>query len=303
MQEWLQSLPEWTRYTLIKTENSSITVASIFLFVFLIILLFVLTKLFQKFIENRILTRTKADLGARRAISSIIYYIILFVGIIVIVQNTAIDLSGFSMLAGAIGIGVGFGLQNIVSNFIAGIIILFERPIKIGDRIEVNKIEGDVTHIGARSTHVLSNNNITIIVPNSKFITESVVNWTAQNRLVRFCIPVTVANGADARLVEQLLIDVAKENSDVVKNPEPGVRLMRFSDHGLDFELRAWSTTLVHRKSRLFSALNFGIYDKFNKHGIEFPNSQHDIYIKTPKNLSELTAMLSLKENEGEGGS
>lgn len=281
MQEWLQSLPEWTRYTLIKTDNSSITVASIFLFVFLIVLLFVVTKLFQKFVENRILIRTKADLGARRAISSIIYYVVLFIGILVIVQNTAIDLSGFSMLAGAIGIGVGFGLQNIVSNFIAGIIILFERPIKIGDRIEVNKIEGDVTHIGARSTHVLSNNNITIIVPNSKFITESVINWTAHDRMVRFCIPVTVANGSDARLVEKLLIEVAQENPDVVKNPEPGVRLMRFSDRGLDFELRAWSTSLVHRKGRLFSALNFAIYDKFNEQGIEFPNSQHDVYIRS----------------------
>ncbi len=140
-------------------------------------------------------------------------YLMLLIGLLVIVQTAGIDLTTFNVLAGAVGIGVGFGLQNVVSNFIAGIIIMFERPIKIGDRIVVGGVEGNVVEIGARGTTVLNNDNISVIVPNSKFITEDVINWKYNDDKVRFRMPVGVAYGSDARLVERVLLELAPVRS------------------------------------------------------------------------------------------
>jgi small-conductance mechanosensitive channel len=198
-----------------------------------------------------------------------------------IFQTVGVNLTTFNVLAGAVGIGIGFGLQTVASNFISGLIILFERPIKVGDRIEVGNIIGDVIRIGARSSIVQTNDNIAIIVPNLKFITENVVNWKYTGEKIRFAIPVSVAYGSDARLVEKLLQEVARENPDVMKDPEPVVRFMEFGDNGLNFELRPWSTTLIHRRGRLVSGLNFAIYDKFTEHGIEFPFPQRDLHIRS----------------------
>ncbi len=127
---------------------------------------------------------------------------------------------------------------------------------------------------------MVTNDNITIIVPNAKFITENVVNWSHNDRKVRFRIPVSVAYGSDIQLVERLLLEAAKECQDVLENPAPGVRLMAFGDSGLDFELRAWSTTLIHRRGLLTSSVNLVIYRKFTEHGIEIPSPRRDLYIR-----------------------
>jgi small-conductance mechanosensitive channel len=171
-------------------------------------------------------------------------------------------------------------VQNIVNNFISGIIILFERPIKVGDRIVVGEVEGDVVHIGGRSTTVVTNDNITIIVPNAKFITENVINWSHSDRKVRFRIPVTVAYGSDVPLVQRLLLEAAAECPDVLTEPPPGVRLMEFGANGLNFELRAWSTNLIQRGGLFVSNLNLLIYWKFTEHGIEIPYPRRDLRIR-----------------------
>jgi small-conductance mechanosensitive channel len=127
----------------------------------------------------------------------------------------------------------------------------------------------------------VTNDNIAIIVPNSKVVTENVVNWSYTNATVRFKIPVTVGSGSDIRLVEKLLLEVAKENPDVLADPEPGVRFLEFGNSGLRFELRAWSRSLVHRKGKLISSLNFAIHDKFRQHEIEIPYPQMDLRIRS----------------------
>ncbi len=157
---------------------------------------------------------------------------------------------------------------------------MFERPIKVGDRIEVDGVEGDVLEIGARSTVVLTNDNIAIIVPNSKFITENVVNWKCNHGKARFRIPVGVAYGTDVKLVEKVLLEVAKSREDVMENPPLVVRLMNFGNSALEFELRVWSETQVHRKGALTSAVNFAICEKFREHGIEIPFPQRDLHIR-----------------------
>ncbi|MBN2337408.1 MAG: mechanosensitive ion channel family protein [Acidobacteria bacterium] len=266
---------------LVKTGSTQLTLWSIlYLIVLFFILLFVAKKV-RFWLANRILVRSNLDPGVRESVGSIARYLIIVIGFFVILQTAGIDLTALSILAGAVGIGVGFGLQNIANNFISGLIILFERPIKAGDRIEVGKVEGEVISIGARATTVVTNDNISVIVPNSSFISQDVVNWSYTDRKVRFKIGLSVAYGSDPRLVERLLLEVAGENPDVLGEPEPGVRFLEFGDNGLHFELRAWSTSLLHKKGKLISDLNFGIHEKFAAHGIEFPFPQRDIHVRT----------------------
>ena len=261
----------------IRLGAARLTLWSILYLIVLVIVLFYLAGKLRVWVVEQFLSRTGLDDGARHATGAIIRYAVIAVGFVVILQTAGIDLTAFNVLAGAVGIGLGFGLQNIVTNFISGLIILFERPIKVGDRIVVENIEGDVTRIGSRSTTVVTNDNITIIVPNSKFITENVVNWSHNDRKVRFRIPVPVSYGSDVQLVERLLLEVAADNPDVLEKPPPAVRLMEFGDSGLNFELRAWSTTLIHRWGLLTSNLNYAIYRKFTENGIEIPFPRRDI--------------------------
>jgi small-conductance mechanosensitive channel len=261
--------------------DADVTLLSILWFIVFITILFFAARILRKHVIGRLLHKTRLDIGIQHAITTITTYIIILIGFIILLQTAGIDLTTLNVLIGAMGIGVGFGLQNIANNFISGLIILLERPIKIGDRIEVGNIEGDVVKIGGRSTTVLTNDNISVIVPNSKFILENVVNWSHNERTVRFRIPVSVAYGSDILLVEKSLLEVAKDNPDVLDNPEPAVRFLEFGDSGLLFELRAWTMTLVHKKGKLISALNFAIYDKFKENNIEIPFPQRDIHIRS----------------------
>ncbi len=283
LRTWFEHLKNYINVPLLNLGSNQITIQTIISLIVFSILLFYLTGKLRKIIVEKLLIKTKMDIGAQQATGSIIRYFFLVVGFIIILQTMGIDLTALNVLAGAVGIGLGFGLQNIVNNFISGIIILFERPIKVGDRIEVGNVEGDVVRVGGRSTEVVTNDNISIIVPNSKFITENIINWSHNDRKVRFRIPVSVAYGSDVHLVKRLLLEVAEEVPDVLDDPVPGVRLMEFGESGLKFELRAWSTTLIHRKGLLISNINFGILDKFNKHGIEIPFPQRDLRIRDDK--------------------
>jgi small-conductance mechanosensitive channel len=250
-------------------------------FVVLLLLLFYLAGRLRRWLVEKALVKTRLEIGARQAVGSITRYVFLLVGLLVILQSVGVNLTALNVIMGAVGIGIGFGLQNIANNFISGLIILFERPIKVGDRIVVGNIEGDVTEIGARSTTVLTNDNIAIIVPNSKFITENVVNLRYKDDTVRFSVPVGVAYGSDVRLVEKLLLQAAQESPDVLDNPKPAAQFMAFGDSALQFELRVWSTTLVHSSDNLVSALNFAIHDLFKAHGIEIPFPQRDLHIRS----------------------
>ncbi len=264
-----------------------VTFEAVLKIIVLLLLLFYLSGKLRILIADRLLVRTGMELGVRQAFGSIVRYLVVVVGFVVILQTAGIDLTALNVLAGAVGIGLGFGLQNIVNNFISGLIILFERPIKVGDRIVVGEVEGDVMHIGGRSTTVVTNDNISIIVPNSKFITQDVVNWSHNDRKVRFKIPVCVAYGTDIDQVARLLLEVARNNLDVLAEPPPGTRLMEFGDHGLKFELRAWSTTLIHKKGLLISNINIAIYKTFTEHGIEIPYPQLDLRLHREKGLKD----------------
>jgi small-conductance mechanosensitive channel len=276
----LEKVKSLLSFPLLKIGHMQLTLWTLIYLIVLVYLLFYLSGKLKTLVADKILARRNIDLGVRQAMATILRYIIIAIGFIVILQTAGIDLTALNVLAGAVGIGVGFGLQNIVSNFISGLIILFERPIKVGDRIEVGNVEGDVTQIKGRSTTVVTNDNIAIIIPNTSFITQNVVNWSHTGKSVRFKVPVGVSYFSDVRLVEKLLLEAAAENPDVLKDPPPGVRFMEFGDSALHFELRVWSTSLVQKKGLLISSLNFRIIEKFRENGIEIPFPQRDLNIR-----------------------
>jgi len=257
-----------------------LSLVQIFLLVALLVAVFWLSSGTKRFLFNRVLAQSGLDRSLQYAIAQVVSNIVLVVGIFIVLENTGIHLAALAVFAGAVGVGIGFGLQNIASNFISGLVILAERPITIGDRVEVAGIAGQVEHIRARSTVIRTNDNIMMIVPNTKFIDSPVTNWTYGDRRVRFRIPVGVAYGSDINKVRDALLAVAHGNPHTLKEPAPTVFLDKFGDSSIDFKLTVWSSEMSDRPSRYRSDLNFAIADKFHEVGIEFPFPQRDVHIR-----------------------
>lgn len=268
--------------------ETEVTLWSIIYFVFSILLVVYVSSKARDLLERKILTRYSLDIGVRQSIATIIRYIILIVGFTIVIQTAGIDLTALGLLAGAVGVGIGFGLQNITNNFISGIIILFERPIKVGDRIEVANVRGDVVKISARATTVVTNDNISIIVPNSDFISSTVINWSHNDRLVRFNFPVGVAYKENPEFIKQLLLQVVTENAGVLKNPTPDVLFDGFGESSLDFNLRVWTSQYTDRPNVLKSQLYYAVFKKFKENNIEIPFPQRDLHLKTGFKIDDL---------------
>src|SRR6266508_1004103 len=269
----------------------NLSLVQIFLLIALLVAVFWLSSGTKRFLFNRLLAQSGLDRLLQYAIAHVVSNIVLVVGIFFVLENAGIHLAALAVFAGAVGVGVGFGLQNIASNFISGLVILTERPITIGDRVEVAGIAGQVEHIRARSTVIRTNDNIMMIVPNTKFIDSPVTNWTYGDRRVRFRIPVGVAYGSDVNKVREALIAVAHENPHTLKEPAPSVFLEQFGENSIDFKLVVWSSEMSARPSRYRSDLNFAIEKKLRQARIEFPFPQRDLHIRdgviTVKNVTE----------------
>ena len=259
----------------------SLSLLQIFLLVALLVAVFWISSRTKRFLFNRFLVNSGLDRALQYAIAQIISNVVLVVGVLIVLENTGIHLGALAVFAGAVGVGVGFGLQNIASNFISGLVILAERPITIGDRVEVAGITGQVQQIRARSTVIRTNDNISMIVPNTKFIDSPVTNWTYGDPRVRFRIPVGVAYGSDIAKVREALLAAGGENPNTLKDPAPSVFLKKFGDNSIDFELVVWSSEMSARPSRYRSDLNFAIEHKFREAGIELPFPQRDLHIRS----------------------
>ena len=267
----------------------SLTLVQIFLLVALLLGVFWISARTKSFLFNRFLVNSGLDRSLQYAISQIISNIVLVVGVFIVLDNAGIHLGTLTVFAGAVGVGIGFGLQNIASNFISGLVILAERPITIGDRVEVAGITGQVQQIRARSTVILTNDNITMIVPNTKFIDSPVTNWTYGDPRVRFRIPVGVAYGSDLEKVRNALVEVARENSHVLPQPEPTVFLETFGESSINLELVVWSKEMSYRPRRFRSDLNFAIVQKLREAGIEIPYPQRDLHFRDRLARVEMT--------------
>lgn len=270
------------------TAEHPLTLFALFRVIFFLTLLIFLTSKLKGVFVKQILSRYSDDVGVSESIGTIIQYVAVLVGGLIIVQST-INLGSLNVLAGALGVGIGFGLQNIANNFISGLIILFERPIKVGDRIEVGNISGDVVKVAARATTVNTNDNISIIIPNSEFISQKVINWSHSDRNIRFHLPVGVAYKEDPAKIKTILLEVAEKHPDVLKKPAPEVLFIEYGDSSINFDLMIWTNTYINRPLVLKSQLYYLIFEKFKQHEVEIPFPQRDIHIKTGLTQGQIT--------------
>jgi len=259
----------------------TLSLVQIFLLIALLVAVFWISSRTKRFLFNRFLAKSGLDRSLQYAIAQIVSNVVLIVGIFIVLDNAGIHLGALTVFAGAVGVGVGFGLQNIASNFISGLVILAERPITVGDRVEVAGIAGQVQHIRARSTVIVTNDNITMIVPNTKFIDSPVTNWTYGDPRVRFRLPVGVAYGSDVNKVREALLAAAEENANTLKDPAPSVFLEKFGENTLDFQLVVWSSEMSYRPRRYQSDLNFAMEEKLREAGIEIAFPQRDLHIRS----------------------
>jgi len=265
---------------LITLGQSSVTIWTLLVAASVLILLGYLTSKLNRLIIYRLMSKSDIQLGVRVAVASLVRYVVLVIALIVVLQFMGIDMTSLALLFGALGVGIGFGLQNITNNFVSGLIILLERPIKVGDRIEMGGVSGDVTHISMRATTIRTNDNISMIVPNSDFITSTVINWSHTDRNVRFNFPVSVSYREDPERVRALLLDVARENKGVLVTPPPDVLFKEYADSAIVLNLRVWTRNFIDRPGVLKSQLYYAIFRKFREQGVEIPYPQRDVHIK-----------------------
>lgn len=278
--------------TLFEINKQPITVSNLIMFVLVISVFVVLSRIIRKILHGQVFPRLAIDQGTQYTLLRITHYLILVSGALVAFQFIGIDLTGLAVIFGLLSVGIGFGLQNVTSNFVAGLILLFERPIKVGDRITVGDTEGDVVEINIRSTTIRSLNNIAIIVPNSEFVSSTVINWTYADQRIRLEIDVGVSYSSDLDTVLRSLQEVAEEHPEVLTDPGPEVLHAGFGDSSWNMRLRAWISN-PKRHPQIRSALNCAIVRKFRENGVEIPFPQRDLHVRSPLPVPLATAAQS----------
>ncbi len=281
MNETLQTIKQFC----VKVWNTelfgSVTIGSILLLLILFASVIIIERIVQKQLIRRFLSRTKLQPSLQFGLSRIIGYTLIAVGFYVAFQLVGVDLSSLAIIAASLGVGIGFGLQNIINNLVSGIIILAERPISIGDRIEVAGVAGRVTKIQLRSTTMVTNDNITMIVPNADFISNTVTNWSHGDPKVRIRVPVGVAYGSDLKLLQRLLLEAAAEHPKALRDPSPVVLFTEFGDSSLNFELGVWTQEMTATPIHFTSEMNFIIDQKLRENDIEIPFPQRDLHVRS----------------------
>ena len=245
-----------------------------------LIITFTIARTATALLDRRLAKRQHIDPGLRYTLTRLIRYIVIMVGVLLAMKQAfGIDLTSIAVIFTALSVGIGFGLQYIAADIASGFILLFERPIRVGDFITIGEDEGDVESINLRTTTVITNNHIAIVVPNSKLVSQRVVNWTYGDPRARIPIPVSVADDADVKLVTDTLVDAARGIENVLEQPQPKVQFLGFGQASLDLRLLVW-TNRPAQHIQIKSDVNFRIEALFKERAIKTPTPKQEMFVK-----------------------
>lgn len=277
-------MEEFLDYRLFRIGGAPVTVGSLVAFVAILFVSYLASRLVQRFVVRRLFTH-RLTIGVRYAIGRFLGYFILLIGAFIALETVGISAGALAAFLAALGVGIGFGLQDIAKNFVSGLILLIERPIQVGDWVDIGEVSGDVVEIRARATVIRTNDDVNLIIPNSKFISDTVTNRSYGSPRVRYRVPIGVSYGSDPRQVEAALLDAARQTKGALDDPPPAVRFRAFGESSLDFELQCWTSSMLHRQGAFKSSLNFAIHDVLKARGIEVPFPQRDLRIRSAEGL------------------
>jgi small-conductance mechanosensitive channel len=278
--------------------SASFTLAGILTFFLVIWLSIVIANIIRAILEEDVLNQMRLAKGLPHTISVMVRYTLITIGLLLAVSAAGMPLDSLTILFGAFGVGIGFGLQNIFNNLVSGLILLFERPIQIGDTIEVGQLMGNVKSIGIRSSNVRTFDGAEVIVPNGLLISNEVVNWTLSDQTRRIEVIAGVAYGSDPHKVKELFEHVLSDHPDIIKEPPPKVFFQELGDSSLNFRLLFW-TSNFSEWIRIRSDIIFGVHDILKKEGIEIPFPQRDLHIRSIEQQVEIASKGGKESKKG----
>ena len=284
LQDILTTLQDILEVELFSVQGDAVTIGSLIVFFVFFTGFLLLGSVARRLLQTRFLKRFDMDPGVQFTLARISQYIIVIIGVLISFQFLEINLTSLAVIFGLLSVGIGFGLQNITANFISGLIIMFERPISVGDRVEVGDKEGDVTEINIRSTKIRTLNNISIIVPNTEFVENDVINYSHGDTTFRLDINVGVAYSSNLDTVLKALNEVAEDHSKVMRFPKHQVHLTEFGDSAWEMQLRVWIPNVKERYI-LRNEINQAIVRKFAEYEIEIPFPQRDLHVRSSVEL------------------
>lgn len=277
----MNQISEFLNQPLLEVGGATLTLWGVLKAVFTLVASFLVARLVAFRILSKVLSRTLSDRGIANAIATATYYALLIAGLSVLLSQIGISTTSLSVFAGALGLGLGIGLQDVAKNLVSGLVLLAARPIKPGDRIITEGLEADVEKIGPYFTSVRTVDDASVIIPNYDLLNSRLVNWTYESDARRFRIPIGVHYNSDPEQVRDVLLRVAREAPEVDDDPVAEVRLLQFGESSLDFELVVWSREMTYRPFQLRSRLNFAIHRAFRESGIEIPYPQRDVHLRS----------------------
>ena len=277
----IEKILYYLRYPVRVPGSLEFSILSLLLAALVILVASRLSRYLTRLLSHRVFPHFHFDSALQYTLLRVAHYIIVTLGVLYALKiGLSIDLTSIAVILGFLSVGIGFGLRNLASDIVCGFILLFERPVKVGDRIKMDSIEARVESISLRTTILITNDDIAVIVPNSDLIMRKVINWSYGSQNVRISVPVGVAYGSDAEHVAAAMVEAACAVKEVMPAPPPQVRLRSFGDSSLDFELLVWINQ-PHDHASIRSKINYQIYRVFNQRDIEIPFPQRDLHVRT----------------------
>ncbi|MDP8213204.1 MAG: mechanosensitive ion channel [Candidatus Zapsychrus exili] len=288
METGFKGIINWINFPILHIGDAAVTLGKVGLAICIFLGALIVSAVSQRLLRKRLYKQLKLTSAAVYSLSRIIHYSFLVLGVFLAAQCIGLNFSTLAVTFGFLGVGIGFGLQNITSNFISGIILLFERPIGVGDLIKHGDSIAEVLSINMRSTIIRTFDNVTIVVPNTKFIENDVINWSMDDPRIRLHCPIGVAYGSNVDLVNQVLLNIANEHSEVLNEPSAEVRFLEFGDSSLNFDLLIWTARPDNQKV-LRSEINFMIDKAFRENGIRISFPQLDLHVQMTPAIEALS--------------